>query len=74
MPVHRVIVAGRAAGFAVEQAVGAETNAHLRLAKNAELLAPAARFGLLTLGADDPAHAGLSRHGPSVGGLVGRKM
>jgi hypothetical protein len=53
--VHRFVIAGRAAGLAVHQAVGAETHALLRLAENAKLFAPALCFGLFALGAKDPA-------------------
>lgn len=51
------VVARGAAGFTVEQAVGAEPDIDLRLAEDAEFLAGAAFFGLLALGADDFAEA-----------------
>jgi hypothetical protein len=51
--VHRFVIAGRAAGLAVHQAVGAEANVHLGLAQDTKLLAPALGFGLLALSAKD---------------------
>jgi hypothetical protein len=53
--VHRFVVASCAAGFAVHQAVGAESDVHLRLAKDTKLFAPALAFELFTLRAKDPA-------------------
>ena len=61
--VYRFVFAGGAAGFAVHQTVGAEADVELRLAVDAELVAPAARFWLLALGADDPAEAWFRGHG-----------
>jgi hypothetical protein len=61
--VRRFVVAGEAAGFAVHQAVGAETDVELRLAEDAELLARAALFLLPALGADDAAEAWFRGHG-----------
>ena len=66
MPIHRFVVAGRAAGLAIEQAVSAQAHRHLRLAEHAEFLAPATHFGLFALGADDPAHGWLRGHASSV--------
>jgi len=58
---YRFVVAGGTAGLAVHQAVGAKPDVELRLAEDAELLAPAAGLDLLALGAHDPA-GGLGGH------------
>src|SRR6266487_1609973 len=62
---YRFVVAGGTAGLTVHQAVGAEADIELRLAEDAEFLAPAAGFDLLTLGTDDAA-GGLSGHASSL--------
>ena len=54
--VSRLVVAGLAAGLAVQQPVGAEADALLGLAEDAVFLAPAACLRLLAVGTDDPAH------------------
>jgi hypothetical protein len=51
--VRRFVIAGRAAGLAVHQAVGAETHVDLRLAEYAKLVARALGFELFALGAND---------------------
>jgi len=69
---RELVFAGAAAGLAIHQPVGAEAHVQLRLAENAILLTPAARFGLLALGAHDSAYGRFRRHAPSVEGLVER--
>lgn len=64
--VHRLVLARRPAGFAVHQAIGAQADIQLRLAENAEFLAPAARFGLLALRAQDAPRARFRRHVSSL--------
>ena len=51
----RFVLAGRAAGLTVHQAVGAQAHCELGLAQHAEFFAPATRFRLFALGADDAA-------------------
>jgi hypothetical protein len=63
--IHRLVVAGGAAGLTVQQAVGAQPDVDLRLAENAEFLAPALGFRLLALRAYDFAGR-LGGHGDSV--------
>jgi hypothetical protein len=46
-----LVFAGRAAGLAIEEAVGAETDVHDRLAEAAEFFALARTLGLFALGA-----------------------
>ena len=53
--VRGLVLASRAAGLTVHQAVGAETHVDLRLAENAKLFAPALGFRLLALDANDSA-------------------
>jgi len=74
--IHRLVVACLPAGFAVHQAIGAEPDANLRLAKNAVLFAHASGLGLLTLSAQDAAGGGMAgRHEFSVGrGGRGREV
>ena len=59
---HGLVVASGAAGFAIQQAVGAQPDVELRLAQYAEFLAVAARFTLLALSAKNSA-GGLGGHG-----------
>jgi len=50
------VFAGGAAGFAVEQAIGAEANVELGLAEGAEFFAPATCFRPFALSANGAAH------------------
>jgi hypothetical protein len=52
LSLYRLVVAGGAAGFAVQQAVGTEADVDLRLAEDAEFFAPAAGLDLLALRAN----------------------
>jgi hypothetical protein len=60
------VVAGFAAGQAVKEAIPAQPNIHLRLAKAAVSLAIAAVFGSLTLHAAILVFRGSSGHGGTV--------
>jgi hypothetical protein len=53
--VDGLVVTSAAAGFAIQQAVGAKAYVQLRLAENTEFLAPTGFLGLLALGTDDSA-------------------
>ncbi len=64
--IHRLVVAGRAAGFTVQQAVGAEANVDLRLTQHAVFLARAVLFRLLALRTADFAGGGFRRHAFSL--------
>lgn len=61
--IHHFVAASFAAGFAIEQAVGAEAHIELRLAVDTVLFAVASRFRLLALSANDLADSRLSGHG-----------
>jgi len=71
--VRQFVIAGRAAGFAVKQAVDAEAYVQLRLAQDAEFFAPATRLRLFALSADDAAYTRLRGHGWSVARLGQRR-
>ena len=60
--IGRFVVAGRAAGFAIHQAVGADANVELRLAQAAELIALAFVFRHFTLPATVLRVTGSGRH------------
>ena len=64
--VCQLVVAGGAAGFAVIQAVGAETHFELGLTVDTIFFAPATRFRPLALGADDAAYAWYRGHAWSL--------
>lgn len=64
--IHCFVVAGGAARFAIEQAVGAETDTKLRLAKYAELVARTILLGLLALRTEHPAAGWCGGHDLSV--------
>jgi hypothetical protein len=71
--VRRFVVAGRAAGLAVQQTIDAQPHIQLRLAQHAKLLAPAALLGLLALSADDLVRSRFRRHEKSVATHSGRR-
>jgi hypothetical protein len=60
-----LVVASRAARFAVHQAVRAQANIKLRLTQDAEFLAAAARFTLLALSANN-LDGGMGGHSSSL--------
>jgi len=57
--IHRFVIAGLAACFAVHEAVGAQADAKLRLAERTEFVTGTTPFGLLALRAQDPARGWL---------------
>ncbi|MGP0018573.1 MAG: hypothetical protein ACLPHP_08410 [Candidatus Sulfotelmatobacter sp.] len=61
-----LVVAGRAAGLAVQQAVGAQADVKYRLAQAAVLLALAVRFRLVALGAAILGRTGSGAHEVNV--------
>lgn len=65
--IRRLVVARRAAGLTIHQAVNAQADVNLRLAEDAVFLAFAARLGLFTLCANNTAGGWLGGHGLSVG-------
>src|ERR1700724_1092952 len=63
--VRRLVVAGCPAGFAIKQAIDAQSHVQLRLTVHAEFLAGAVPLGPFTLGANDAA-SGFDRHASSL--------
>ena len=61
--VYRFVVAGLAAGSAVEEAVGAKAHAQFGLAEHAIFFAAATDFRPLALDADDAAYTWFRGHG-----------
>jgi len=60
------VLAGGAAGFAVHEPVGADSNVDHRLAQAAEFLALAVIFGLLALRTTKSGGTGSGAHGANV--------
>ena len=67
---RRLVIAGGAAVFAVEEAVGAKTDAEFGLAKHAELFARTIFLGLLALCAEHPAAGWFGGHEVSLGPIA----
>src|SRR3981081_417700 len=64
--VYQFVVAGLAAGSAVEEAVGAKAHAQFGLAEHAIFFAAATDFRPLALDADDAAYTWFRGHGRSL--------